>query len=135
MMWLQLTVLVLTGYFASRVEAGTVTISLHEILGSNVNEASPSSVRPSSTTKSTGSQNQQCGRCTLSALNPEILTFPNTYTPPSISLTVEQTIIQIITYNADSKLIGDSFETQSVTIPEGTHLYTPPSWTTFGTWL
>ena len=148
MIWLSIAFLVLTGPFTSLVESGTGTF--HSIKPSRINaneasttsspsnSASSSSIRPSSTTNSAAnaaSQNQQCGSCTLAALNPQILTFPTAYTPPPANLTVTQTVIRIITYNAGHTSIGESFETVSVTISEGTQIYAPPSWTTFGTWL
>ena len=122
MIWLRLALLVLAGPLASRVEAGTLTNSFYESARPNTNEDSSLA-------------GSQCGSCTLEALNPQILSYPVTFSPPSLSLVITQTVIKIITYNAGSTSIGESFETLSVTVEEGTELFTPPSWFTFGTWL
>jgi hypothetical protein len=122
-------------------EAGTGTTHLMRPQRINTNEASSTSspsnsASPSSAANAASSQ-KQCGSCTLEALNPRTLTYPIPYTPPPANLTVTQTVIRIITYNAGRTSIGESFETRSVTLSEGTQLSAPPppSWFTFGTWL
>lgn len=146
MTWLQLAFLVLTGPFVSRLEAGIAPKVSNQDAPSDIeSSASPSSSTLSAATSSSiGSApsaslaaqdgGKQCFGCTLAALNPGTLTLPISYTPPANVSQVTQTVVLEL-YYSDGTLVSSTLETIDVTLASDTTLYSPPSWSTFGTWL